>query len=732
MDLLGDRSMKGLLSCLTLGSLFVGILVSCGEIGLERGIGKKYLIAIGINEYLYYGNLMYAVNDTFDISTALSKRGFEVFLLTNSEATKDKILESLSKLASRVQPDDTVVIYYAGHGVRIDNKSFIVPYDGDVNLSRTLLSLEEFANYLKRIKTDKLVVIFDHCYGGEIIKYISKISVLTASSEDQESYEFGPPVSHGIFTYFFLKGLEGLADLDSNKKITLSELYTYVYPNVTNMVLKNVNALQEPQFLGNKNLEIVMSDLEVQEVGMEKSLVNTNANDCLPPIVEIIFPTENTVFRVSTSFNIPVFGKASDEGSGVRKVFLRFGDNGEFREVSGTLSWMTNINVLSYLTEITNIFRVYVFAIDNSNNYSLTNIVNFTVINMAFIFVSVSNGNDTNNGRSPLYPLKTIQNALDKVNNNVATIFVSAGLYRSGDGLNLSNYGVLITNSNIKLIGGWNESFTAQIGYSVLDGKGAFRSIVGVMNCSNITLVNFVLMNNTNYGGVGSGMFLSNTILGRFENVIISNNLTGYSGKGGGIYLIDSVSNVFNEVDIVHNKGQYGVTGGGVYMIRCSYNTFKNSYIVSNTLYYGGDGCAMFICGGTNNTFENSQVYGNFDLGSNNAIYVSSNTSGLKFIDCRMVQNSTSRLLLLDGFHQNLVLSNNIIGGILGGYAIYETNGNTVGQTIVGNIFATNQLTYIYYDYGGSNVISNLNWMDINVPVRTGASLAKDNGVTNL
>ena len=42
-----------------------------------------------------------------------------------------------------------------------------------------------------------------------------------------------PEIGHGLFTYYVLKGLEGAADRDNDGRVTVSELYDYVYHNVS-------------------------------------------------------------------------------------------------------------------------------------------------------------------------------------------------------------------------------------------------------------------------------------------------------------------------------------------------------------------------------------------------------------------------------------------------------------------------------------------------------------------
>jgi uncharacterized caspase-like protein len=77
-----------------------------------------------------------------------------------------------------------------------------------------------------------------------------KIVVLTASSASQISNTYDQK-NHGLFTYFFLKGLQSAADEKKNGRIDLSELYDYVKPQVEGVARREYNSDQVPQLRGN-------------------------------------------------------------------------------------------------------------------------------------------------------------------------------------------------------------------------------------------------------------------------------------------------------------------------------------------------------------------------------------------------------------------------------------------------------------------------------------------------
>ncbi|HEX8686014.1 MAG TPA: WD40 repeat domain-containing protein, partial [Pyrinomonadaceae bacterium] len=97
-----------------------------------------YILAVGINRYQNHEfDLKYAVPDAQDFGAELNLRqkGLsqfrrrEVIPLYNERASKDGIVSALNSLKDRVRPEDTVAIYFAGHGVSHDKHFVLVPHD---------------------------------------------------------------------------------------------------------------------------------------------------------------------------------------------------------------------------------------------------------------------------------------------------------------------------------------------------------------------------------------------------------------------------------------------------------------------------------------------------------------------------------------------------------------------------------------------------------------------------
>jgi uncharacterized caspase-like protein len=235
----------------------LAILSGCSLLEVEQGGGKKYALVYGISRYQNIsGELDHAADDASGMSNVLLQSGYEVILRTDSTATWQAVYSDVIEMVSKLTKQDVFLFYFAGHGL----KENFLPYDADLINSENIINEDEFAGWISAFKTGKIVLLFDHCFSGCNISKNSDCFIITASAEDETSWEFGDPINHGIFTYYFIKGLiNKKADSTTDGVITLSELYYYVNERVIDFTTNNSNP-QHPQFLGDMDVEIVIVD----------------------------------------------------------------------------------------------------------------------------------------------------------------------------------------------------------------------------------------------------------------------------------------------------------------------------------------------------------------------------------------------------------------------------------------------------------------------------------------
>lgn len=210
------------------------------------------------------------------VTKALGYAEENVAVLLNDRAAKSDLEKYVETwLPNRVEPNDSVFVYFSGHGApnAKTGKAYLVPYDGDpAFLEKTGYPLERLYDQLAKLPAKDVVVMLDSCFSGAggrsvIAKGMrpmglsvenpalatGKTVVLAASSGEQVSTTYEQK-RHGLFTYFFLKGLRGEADRNQDGGIDLRELFEYLKPQVERVARREFNNEQTPQLLGSAQM----------------------------------------------------------------------------------------------------------------------------------------------------------------------------------------------------------------------------------------------------------------------------------------------------------------------------------------------------------------------------------------------------------------------------------------------------------------------------------------------
>lgn len=225
-----------------------------------------YLLSVGVSEYENPSySLDVAHKDAEAISALFSGQDKGLYknvkskLLTDKDATKDNILDSLDWLLSEATQRDTAVIFIAGHGMKdTTGNYYFLPHDGDPEkLRRSAVKWYDFQDTLVNLPS-KVILMVDTCHSGavtgkrrgmsditdalrELTSTDSGVVVMTAATGrevSQERREWG----HGAFTKALVEGLKGKADYNSNNIITIKEIDLYV----TERVKELTNGTQHP------------------------------------------------------------------------------------------------------------------------------------------------------------------------------------------------------------------------------------------------------------------------------------------------------------------------------------------------------------------------------------------------------------------------------------------------------------------------------------------------------
>jgi uncharacterized caspase-like protein len=158
--------------------------------------------------------------------------------------------DEFSKI-KEAQPEDAVVIYYAGHGVIRDDRFYLLTHDfardehvGYVNA----ISDADLNQLLEKVDAGKLLMVIDACQSGQALggldegrgpmnskglaqlAYDKGMLILTASLAEANETDTlnGKKIGHGFLTYALLQAFaDPKADRDQDGKITDREWVDY-------------------------------------------------------------------------------------------------------------------------------------------------------------------------------------------------------------------------------------------------------------------------------------------------------------------------------------------------------------------------------------------------------------------------------------------------------------------------------------------------------------------------
>ena len=237
-------------------------------------------LIIGVESYSNLPPAQYADSDAthfYDYaSQSLGVPPHKIKLLTDSKASRTELLKAMrSWMKTEVNGKSDVYIFFAGHGLASadGSKTYLLPADGDRDLlEETSILRDDLIASAKGAKT--ITMFLDTCYSGgtrtnELLladarpiaivpdksALPSNVTVLAAASGAQLSSTY-EAAQQGLFSYWLMKGLEGDADANRDKKITAGELHEYVAKQV-GPIAQRRNRQQDPQLMGDSTRVLV-------------------------------------------------------------------------------------------------------------------------------------------------------------------------------------------------------------------------------------------------------------------------------------------------------------------------------------------------------------------------------------------------------------------------------------------------------------------------------------------
>jgi uncharacterized caspase-like protein len=182
---------------------------------------KIHAVLVGISEYIHQNKLSFCHKDAkafnhFLLSDNANKRLIgTVTLLTNENATKEKIMNAVIEISRDAQEDDMLIFFFSGHG----GEEGLTHYK---STGDDLITYQWLKQTLRNSKAQQKMMIVDACHSGASTKtiymgavsdilnnqYNKSLCMVTASESTEASGE-NHKLGLGYFTDSFLRGLRG-------------------------------------------------------------------------------------------------------------------------------------------------------------------------------------------------------------------------------------------------------------------------------------------------------------------------------------------------------------------------------------------------------------------------------------------------------------------------------------------------------------------------------------------
>lgn len=194
-------------------------------------MSKKALV-LGIDEYPECP-LCGCVNDAKNVASLLERnadgsKNFDTICLTNQKS-KRKLENAIRTLFQN--DDDIALLYFSGHGSRVDESEYICVPNETNGIDK--IQLSDVLKIIHKSKCKNKIVILDSCFSGgmgdnpfdgDCASLAKGVTILSASRENESAAESN---GHGVFTSLLCGALNGgAADLLGH--ITPGAVYAYI------------------------------------------------------------------------------------------------------------------------------------------------------------------------------------------------------------------------------------------------------------------------------------------------------------------------------------------------------------------------------------------------------------------------------------------------------------------------------------------------------------------------
>jgi hypothetical protein len=172
------RNLTLLLSCLIVAAIgctmHAAVADSRVDVGRSAPEGKRVALVVGNGRYAS-SPLTNPANDADLIAATLRGLGFEVRLQKNADqASMKRAIEDFGAALDKAGPDSIGLFYYAGHGVQMNGRNYLIPVGANINRDADVdieaVSADWVLEQMRSARNRLNFVILDACRNNPFVR----------------------------------------------------------------------------------------------------------------------------------------------------------------------------------------------------------------------------------------------------------------------------------------------------------------------------------------------------------------------------------------------------------------------------------------------------------------------------------------------------------------------------------------------------------------------------------
>lgn len=251
---------------------------------------RTFIFSVAIENYQddSLPDALYVEQDAQEFVDAWKELGAapdDCVVLLSDQATLESIRSGLKKMVKALQPEDRLIVYYAGHGGDVAGTGVLTAFDTRADtVEKTTIPFSEFLSEIRQAKCSSTLLFLDSSFSDAPIFTDVSVSETGVSHNELRAFckesvqhfafisckpkELSHPsrtLDHGIWCHCLIQAIKGLAKeaIGKDQRVTTTSLQSYLLAEVPRLLRVTVAGAvkQTPVMFGSKAKEAIVVDL---------------------------------------------------------------------------------------------------------------------------------------------------------------------------------------------------------------------------------------------------------------------------------------------------------------------------------------------------------------------------------------------------------------------------------------------------------------------------------------